>query len=572
MRSWQALKQHIHDLKFQTKIKLSFLLISMIPVIVLGGFVFQETRSLLIAQSKSDLQATLHQSALTLNGQLDVYNKLMNFLSFNQAIINAANHTYTTTYEMYDQLTNVIDQNFYIARYLNTGVEQITLYTGTNLHQHGNTVRPLEEIQGKDWYPFVMKSVDVLWYADHKDIISVRRIINTKQRNPKDNVLYARINYEALFKPFEHLQAQGSEILVTDVNGQPIYASPGIKGYLPPSDGKDEPMDKLSWHGKNYTVLQSDVPISGWRVMLCKPTSVITSSAWWIISTVIIMIVACIAAVAITGSLFSRKFIQRIERLRDNMRTVEQGSLEVTVSSHSKDEIGDLIRGFGNMVDQTKMLIDKVYVEEIARKESEMKALQAQINPHFLYNALSIINWRAIRIRASDISGMAQLLSTYYRTTLNKGKNMTLISDELLNVQSYIEIQLNMHSNSFEVEYHIDDAIRTYQMPNLLLQPLVENAILHGIENREEGGGQLVLSGCMDDDCIVFHVEDNGVGIPPDRLPHLLETQAKGYGLKNVNDRAKLMYGPEYGLTIRSVEGEGTQVTLRIPLKEQADK
>ncbi|OPA73319.1 hypothetical protein BVG16_29385 [Paenibacillus selenitireducens] len=568
MQPWRALQQNIHDLKFQTKIKLAFLLISMIPVIVLGGFCFQETRSLLISQSKSNLKAALNQSVLTLNSQLDGYNKLMNFLSFNQEIVNAANHTYTSTFEMYDQLKNVIDQNFFTARYLNTGVEQITLYTGTNLHEHGNTVRPLDEIKNKDWYPPVMKSVDVLWFTDNKDVISVRRIINTKQKNPKENVLYARVNYNTLFKPFEALLSQGSEVLVKDENGRTIFSSDGIKGFSSSHMAPDNPMDELRWKGKKYTVLQSDIPISGWNVMLCKPTSLITNSAWWIVSTVLVMIAACIAAVAVAGSLFSRKFINRIERLRDNMRTVEQGSLEVTVTSQSKDEIGDLIRGFGNMVDQTKMLIDKVYVEEIARKEYEMKALQAQINPHFLYNALSIINWRAIRIRATDISGMAQHLSTFYRTTLNKGNNMISVSDEILNVQSYIQIQLNMHSNSFEVEYNIDDVILPYHMPNLMLQPLIENAIIHGIENREDGGGKIVLSGNLVDGCIVFDVEDNGIGIQQERLPLLLQSQSKGYGLKNVNDRAKLMYGQEYGLTLRSVEGIETQVTLQIPSKD----
>ena len=131
----------------------------------------------------------------------------------------------------------------------------------------------------------------------------------------------------------------------------------------------------------------------------------------------------------------------------------------MTVHSDSKDEIGDLIRGFGNMVVKTEDLINKVYREEIARKEYEMKALQAQINPHFLYNSLSLINWRALRIHATDISEMAQLLSTFYRTTLNKGNNMILVSNEILNVQSYMKIQLLMHSNSFDVEYQIDEAI-----------------------------------------------------------------------------------------------------------------
>jgi two-component system sensor histidine kinase YesM len=247
------------------------------------------------------------------------------------------------------------------------------------------------------------------------------------------------------------------------------------------------------------------------------------------------------------------------------MRTVEEGSLEVTVTSTSKDEIGDLIRGFGNMVDKTKMLIDKVYIEEISRKEYEMKALQAQINPHFLYNALSLINWRAIRIHATDISEMAQLLSTFYRTTLNKGNNIISVSDELLNVQSYIQIQLNMHSNSFEVEYQIDEAILSYYMPNLMLQPLIENAIIHGIENREEDGRKIILSGEIVEECIIFKVKDNGVGIPQERLNLLLKSQSIGYGLKNVNDRAMLMYGPEYGLSISSILGLGTEVAFRFP-------
>jgi two-component system sensor histidine kinase YesM len=541
------------------------MLISMIPVIVLGIFCYQEAKSSLIKQSKSDLKAALTQGTLSLNSQLDVYNKLMNFLSFDQQIINSANHTYTSMYDMYDQLTNVIDQNFKTARYLNSGVEQITLYTGTNLLAHGNTVKALDDIKREPWYLTLMNSVDVLWFTDNKEIFGVRRVINTKQKDPKDNVLYTRVNYNLLFKPFEPLLSQGSEILVKDAYGKSIYASPGIEGYT--SSNHIENLDTLEWRDTKYTVLHSAVPISGWTVMLCKPTKMITNSTWKILSTIGLVIIACITVVAITANLFSRKFNSQIKRLRNNMRTVEEGSLEVTVTSTSKDEIGDLIRGFGNMVDKTKMLIDKVYIEEISRKEYEMKALQAQINPHFLYNALSLINWRAIRIHATDISEMAQLLSTFYRTTLNKGNNIISVSDELLNVQSYIQIQLNMHSNSFEVEYQIDEAILSNYMPNLMLQPLIENAIIHGIENREEEGKKIILSGEIIEECIIFKVKDNGVGIPQERLNLLLKSQSIGYGLKNVNDRAMLMYGPEYGLSITSILGLGTEVAFRFPSK-----
>lgn len=417
MQIWRAFKQRIGDFRFQTKIKLSFLLVSMIPVIVLGSFCFSKTRSLLVQQAKADLNATLTQSVLAVNNQLDVYNKFMNFLSFNQEIVNAANNTYTSEYEMYDQLTNVIDQNFYTARYLNPGVEQITLYTGTNLPQHGNTVIPINEIKRTSWYPNVMKSVDVLWSASEKNIYSVRRILSTKQRNPKDNILFARVNYDKLFKTFEPLQSHGSEIIILDSSGNTVYSSRANR------ENPDFPVTaKLHWHGESYTVLSSTVQLAGWNVYLYKPTSLITKSAWWIALIVLLMIAACIAAVVVAGTLFSRRIMLPIHRLHKSMKLVGEGNLDIKVSSESKDEIGDLIRGFGNMVGKTKTLIDTVYVAEIARKEYEMKALQAQINPHFLYNSLSIINWRALRIHATDISEMAQLLSTFYRTTLNKGR------------------------------------------------------------------------------------------------------------------------------------------------------
>ncbi|AZS15108.1 sensor histidine kinase [Paenibacillus lutimineralis] len=567
MQSWYTLKKRIHDMNFQSKIKFAFLLISMIPVIVLGSFCFSETRSLLINQSKSDLNAALNQSALTLNSQLEAYNKIVNFLSFNQEIVNAANHTYTSTFEMYDQLVNVIDQNFYTARNLNASIEQLTLYTGTNLHQHGQTVRPISEVHNTTWYPLVMKSTNILWFSDRHNIYSVRRVLNTKIKNPKDNIIYARINSKSLLEPFDSLETQGAELLIIDAAGQAVYSSEPDEVY-PNSLYRDPSVDEMHWNGKKYTVLHASIPTSGWEVFLYKPTSLITQSAWRIVSTVLLMIIACIGAVVVAGTLFSRKFISRIEQLRHNMKTVEEGSLEVTVHSDSKDEIGDLIRGFGNMVVKTEDLINKVYREEIARKEYEMKALQAQINPHFLYNSLSLINWRALRIHATDISEMAQLLSTFYRTTLNKGNNMILVSNEILNVQSYMKIQLLMHSNSFDVEYQIDEAILPYHMPNLMLQPLIENAIIHGIENRDEGG-KIKLSGKLEDDCIVFQVDDNGIGIEPGQLASLLDSKPTGYGLKNVHDRARLMYGAEYGITIMSEVNQGTHVTLRFPAADE---
>ena len=241
----------------------------------------------------------------------------------------------------------------------------------------------------------------------------------------------------------------------------------------------------------------------------------------------------------------------------------------VTITSESHDEVGDLIRSFQKMLDKINALINEVYTGKLAQKEAEMRALQAQINPHFLYNSLSLINWGAIRADAPDISEMAQLLSTFYRTTLNKGKQLTSVADELKNTRSYIDIQRIMHSGQFEAIYQIEEGLGEYLMLNLLLQPLVENAIVHGLDQRPDGGGILRITAAHKKDTIVFMVEDNGVGIDPQALPNLLTQDSGGYGIKNVHERIQLYYGKEFGLTLESKLSVGTRATLTIPARRK---
>ena len=248
------------------------------------------------------------------------------------------------------------------------------------------------------------------------------------------------------------------------------------------------------------------------------------------------------------------------------MEQIESGDLSVTVKTTATDEIGSLIQKFGNMVHKLQDMINEVYKSKIAKQEYEMKALQSQINPHFFYNSLSLINSKAIIAEQEDISEMAQLLSTFYRTTLNRGKDTISVIDELENTTSYIQIQQMMHSNSFDVHYDIEEEILKYTMLNLLLQPLVENAINHGIDHKETPGrGILTLIGKEVNNDLIFKVSDNGCGIDKQTMETLLTSETQGYGVQNVHLRIQLAYGPEYGLIYESSVTKGTTVTLTIP-------
>ena len=213
-------------------------------------------------------------------------------------------------------------------------------------------------------------------------------------------------------------------------------------------------------------------------------------------------------------------------------------------------------------------LKEKELMMEAHLKDAQLKYLQAQINPHFLYNSLSIINWKALEADQEDISRITLSLSTFYRTALNKGKNILLVRDEIANIKAYLDIQLMMHDDSFDVIYDIDDSILKYETLNLILQPILENAIHHGIEEKTDGRGKITVRGWKEDNCVWFMVEDNGVGMEQEVADKILTMESKGYGVRNVDERIRLCYGEKHAMKVESVVGKGTKMTIHFPARQ----
>jgi two-component system sensor histidine kinase YesM len=264
--------------------------------------------------------------------------------------------------------------------------------------------------------------------------------------------------------------------------------------------------------------------------------------------------------------IFSITFVKRINYLNEKMKLVEEGDLIIKVSSSSNDEVGQLINRFSKMLQNINILIDEVYRSHIIQKEAEMRALKAQINPHFLYNTLSLINWEAIQIKSDKIGQVTRNMSKFYRTILNNGKNSISIEDEISNARSYIDIQLAIHNNLFNVEYMIEDCVLKYYMINIILQPIIENALEHGIYQRPEGGEKLIVSSFIKEECIFFTIEDDGPGMDKEKIDHIFLLKSSGYGLKNVQERLKIIFGQEYGISVCSELGKGTCATVKIPM------
>lgn len=289
------------------------------------------------------------------------------------------------------------------------------------------------------------------------------------------------------------------------------------------------------------------------------------------------MILAAILFSIVATWRITKSIYVPIKKLHDVTTTIARHDLETLVTTDNADEITELGMSFNVMVGKIKELLDAKIQEHENLKKAELRALQAQINPHFLYNTLDAIIWMAEAKKIDQVVELVRVLSRFFRITLSKGKDWITVGEEIEHVESYLAIQKIRYRDILDYQIDVPDNLRDGQILKLTLQPLVENALYHGIKNKRSGGTIVVRGRRLDGDLLQIQIEDNGIGLTHERLAQiraLLEDGAgdavigeSGYGVNNVNQRIKLYYGQGYGLTIESEYRHGACVSVVIPLQ-----
>lgn len=557
------------NMKFRYKLITTYILLGIIPMTIMGLVWYNQTRTILMKQEKSSIENYLTQAVSNMDNQLRIYNNLSDYIAFNQQISHVVSHEYDSYYDMYNQFSNVLDPMLASLKHFHSDINQITIYTKNNVVKHNTTLAPITEIENEDWYKIIKGNNDIHWFVsqDEKKVFCARNI-PTLENNYEVGVLYVQVDYEKLFESFKQMNDSNYGIFIMDELGNNIF---NFDQFEDPNKSRKMTFDEFNKGiGKEniYTIVTAHSVNNNWTVSLYKPQKLIYESTNFMITGNVIAIMLLIVFSIIITSVLSKVMVSGLEKLRANMEEVEKGNMEITVKSNNEDEVGALIRGFEKMIIQIKALIEDVYESRLIQKDYEMKALQAQINPHFLYNSLSLINWMALETDQEDISKITLSLSTFYRTALNKGKNILRVRDEIKNMRSYLDIQLMMHDHEFDVDVEIDECILDHNILNLILQPLIENAIDHGIDLKTDGRGGIKIIGKKQNDEIVLIVSDNGVGMSKEQAESILTNKSNGYGVKNVNERIKLYYGEQYQLKIESEIGIGTKVKVTIPIRK----
>lgn len=549
------------DAKFSRKMFWSFFLVSTVTLIPLGISSYLEAEANVLYREIQSTKELIWQSNVGLNNKLMQFHSVIISLLYNDQIIQCLDVEDMDYFDQYLMFSNTLEPTINSVITATPDVFQLKIYTeNETLQGHSRYFYALD-----DAFPFGGQAkydeLDSLSYYLAPEGISILAKFPYSSRD-RNNLL--QIDF-LLVDTLAPMMKNGNKLCIRSQSGEVVFASPGTEScMLEESVDSNDSVFRASMDGVRYYAFQNEISETGWHSVCYVPEKNLVAADRNIISVTVFYYVLAIALCFLMSSILCRLLTEPIKKLQLSIRQVENGDFSAEIVSPNRDEIGQLTNSFGSMVKKLNTLIREVYQSQIVQKEAEFKMLQSQLNPHFLYNTLSFINWKALRAGQDDIARISRDISSFYRTALNSGKSLTTIREELINAKSYVNIQLALHNNSFDVSYQVDDSVQSAKVICNLLQPLIENALEHGIDRKRGGRGLLDVSIVQDGDCLSLRISDNGPGFH-EPIEVLLNCDSKGYGLKNVNERIKIYYGEEFGLTAYEKNGT-TTIEIKIPI------
>ncbi|WJH30181.1 sensor histidine kinase [Paenibacillus sp. CC-CFT742] len=566
------------DLSFRSKLFLVFVLVTIIPMMLLVYFSFELTKSKLTEQLYINMMNSTAQIAKNLENKLDSYEHISASIYLDNRLAN-----YLTT--EYQDDPSYLDVYNYIGNRIDTimaaypDFDSAFIYSNNpSLPKDNYYIKPITpEVQETELVQKLQQSYGNIIHlsspqtADGPAMFTLARLLNNNSNQYPYGMLVFQISESVIYSLMEK-EAGGKDIFI--MNDQGVILSSADKKLI--NTRLPELLDTHfddSLSGRFDTTYQGVKALAvyntlknGWKTVSIFPYESIIKDAkslsQLIIKVSLAFIGVALLLIYITASLFSK----RIRTLIRMIRRIERGDFTPTHEEQlGSDEIGQLHFAFQQMTIRLRSLITEVYQKELQSKEAELDLLQAQINPHFLYNTLGSISSLAIKHQDPQIQDMVLHLAKFYRISLNKGKSVLTINEELKLTQSYNAIQLIRFKGQLNFIYTIDQAILPYSTVKLALQPFVENAIIHAVWNQETPLN-IHIKGGFENDSIILSVMDDGMGMSRETLLSLLEDKpGRGYGISNVDRRIKLKFGENYGVHVYSRLGAGTTVQITLP-------
>ena len=408
-------------------------------------------------------------------------------------------------------------------------------------------------------------------------VVSLSRAVNiTNNGTTSTGVLLVDMNFAGIEQLFKNTMLDNSSyIYIIDSQGEIIYHPKQQLIYSKLFSENNEVAanykdgaNNENFNNENRLVTVKTVGYTGWKIVCVTPVANITKNYTEMGVFLIFIVLLFITIIACSNIFVSSRITDPIANLEECVKKLEGGEQDVVIPIDGSYEVQHLSKAIKSMIEQMHRLMEEIVTQQEAKRKSELNALQAQINPHFLYNTLDSIVWMIENDNYDGAIDMVTSLSRLFRISLSKGKNIIPLVNEIEHVENYLNIQSIRYKNRFN--YFIDCAEETKELNSikLIIQPIVENAIKHGMEFMD-GEGEIYIKSYIKDGDLYIDVTDNGLGMTQEEAESLLTDERKvkgsGIGLKNVNERIKITFGKEYGLKISSELDEGTIVTIHLP-------
>lgn len=565
------------NLKLRWKLFLCYLFAAIMPLFFVTTIIFNGSQSLLKEQSYLNIKNNLSQINSNITENLKSYYNIIDIIIVNKYIQDyiAIDYSNIGYEEMYYFINNFLNS----IVLTNPFIKSVMIYSENNTLPEDEYYFEIvnESIRNKEWYQKVIRSGSKAIYGEFEitekgngSFTIVRNMTWHKPEVPSA-MLVVKIDEKQMSTNIEKI-SNDSNYFVIDQNGVVLFSTNNnmdvkqIASQIQISNLVDFEQQTIKVNNKDV-IITSLAMDNGWITIAVEPQSKFLNEArQFTTSIVIVFVIFALVAISLIY-MISYAISIKTQQLTWAVREMRNGHFGVSLIKTTNDEIGELVEAFNDMSYTIDNLISEVYEKELSLKQSELNLLQEQVRPHFLYNSLSSISALAQIHNDEDTYNMVRFLSEFYRITLNSGKSKLKIADEIALTTYYVKIQKVRFKDKIDVIFNIDENIYNYSTLKLILQPVIENSINHGIYEKDR---MLIVNVTSKEkeDCIIFYVSDNGKGIEKDTLDELkndLYSKKEGFGLKNVNVRIKLTYGEQYGLDISSTYLVGTEVTIVIP-------
>ncbi len=575
-------KSRLHRNSIGQKLFLYTICIILLPTVILSFIIQLSYQNSVMDLARDNVARSVELINYNITNQFEEYRNLAYFVSKDKQFREIGNIADVDLFFQNEEGVKRIQDLLYFHKNTVSDVHEITVMYDNGVMISSN--RDFVEIQDP---------IQQTWYAESKENPSVTYVWTY---DPMEPIYFGidPINVSLISVCASIFDLEGDFVGVINVSMYNNVISRSLANILN-SDGSYvyivDSQEKVVYSPVVQTVLDIHNPSqyvsvtryneeNSWEVVGVVPVTEYLEQIDFL-SRVLLVSMFCIAVIMIILSVNMRRSVVRpIANLRTLMDKASHGDLSVRFLESKLEEIRELGENFNVMIEKLDLLIKQVYEVQRGKRKAEILALQANIKPHFLYNTLDTIHWMALNYKATDIMETVDMLATLFRISLSKGSETIEVSQELTHVTSYLHIQKVRYEDMIDYSINVSPECKDFYVQKLILQPLVENAIYHGIKESKRKG-KISIDIWKEENVLYLCVKDNGMGIPEKRLQRVRESLENfkpekdgAYGIVNVHQRISLSYGSEYGVIIDSVEGMGTTSTICHPilLEEMDDK